>query len=766
MKNKNGIDESREKIFPYYKSIESFKSIKLQVINEKLSQNNLEIEDVLQSDECINDLTSNPNTIYKPLITLKNIYLLIKYCLFPDNKMNKLSQKFLRYPYYSCQILCSSCVLNFDKSIQNIKEASNQKKSEDKKESDSKKSKKNNNILSENEIANIEKNNFSEKNYFVNPLEDEDISDYYENFFSQSKTEIENDIEEKYIDILKNNNQATETSLKNDKPIEIEAHEYDEEDMNIIYSIWDEIFKILDHKDFREDQNCIGYFGKMANYSLIHVPDILIKYLFKDDEHLPIIQKFYKNLDKPSVSNVLENILNILADKENEINDIKDSKYILIIKYCWSELINENNFEKIEFICKLTINTLIINSEDQLIEVVFKNNGLNVIKNLIEKIIVIKDNDKILIPILEMIIYLNDVFMISFNNSEIFKENNIILDIYLNDSQNTKIFDYKYIRKQNISNKKILENFQQNVISYFKTIIEIFNIIKQHIINTDTSNNKYFGLKNLYEWKFILSSLKIYVYSFYVTNINLEKIEYNFSYEILFHISVKLYFIYYQNNIYQNIFIGIINIICNEKCPSYLTEYFLLTNKSNQNLIDLIISNLENGNNNKINKLLVGPNIEILKLFYYSNNKTIEKFLKKDLYENYKNLYKKYITPKFERKLNNDYNFSDSEIFINDNNETFDGKDINAKYIKVNSIQQTLQNFLDKCKYEKDINKKTRRISIKKIKRNKENIIKEKSNITTYNNLKERETILERTFPNNESPFEIEISSKFELKNN
>jgi hypothetical protein len=404
---------------------------------------------------------------------------------------------------------------------------------------------------------------------------------------------------------------------------------------------------------------------------------------------------------------------------------------------------------------------------------------MEIIKNNIKNIINKDNNDKLLIGIIDIIYYLNNTIMNSLSDSSflIFKENRIFFN---NDYRNINTFEYHYNCLKNISKKNIIDAFKQHSEKYLNILVDIYFIIKEKIKeNKNILKNKFtniipisirykkkFGLKNLYEWKFILSSLKIYVYSFYVTNINLEKIEYNFSYEILFHISVKLYFIYYQNNIYQNIFIGIINIICNEKCPSYLTEYFLLTNKSNQNLIDLIISNLENGNNNKINKLLVGPNIEILKLFYYSNNKTIEKFLKKDLYENYKNLYKKYITPKFERKLNNDYNFSDSEIFINDNNETFDGKDINAKYIKVNSIQQTLQNFLDKCKYEKDINKKTRRISIKKIKRNKENIIKEKSNITTYNNLKERETILERTFPNNESPFEIEISSKFELKNN
>ena len=115
--------------------------------------------------------------LIKRLITLNNIQKLIKYCLYPENTMNKFSQNFLRFPYYSCRILCSSCVLNFEKSLENIKKANNpDNKEENKEESESNKTDINNEkIYSENEnvIEEVRKNNFSENNNIFIPVIEE-----------------------------------------------------------------------------------------------------------------------------------------------------------------------------------------------------------------------------------------------------------------------------------------------------------------------------------------------------------------------------------------------------------------------------------------------------------------------------------------------------------------------------------------------------------------------------------------------------------------
>ena len=99
--------------------------ISLDLVKEKLKRGELTIKDILDSDDCINDLRTNPISLYKEIITTDNIKILIDYCLKCNKELNGSSQKDLRYPYYSSQILCSSCVLLFDQSIPNIRHSDN-----------------------------------------------------------------------------------------------------------------------------------------------------------------------------------------------------------------------------------------------------------------------------------------------------------------------------------------------------------------------------------------------------------------------------------------------------------------------------------------------------------------------------------------------------------------------------------------------------------------------------------------------------------------
>ena len=95
--------------------------ISLDLIKEKFQRGELTIKDILDNDECINDLRTNPISQYKEMITSDNINILIDYCLKCNKDLNESSQSDLRYPYYSSQILCSSCVLLFSQSISNIR---------------------------------------------------------------------------------------------------------------------------------------------------------------------------------------------------------------------------------------------------------------------------------------------------------------------------------------------------------------------------------------------------------------------------------------------------------------------------------------------------------------------------------------------------------------------------------------------------------------------------------------------------------------------
>ena len=124
-KSKEIMENDPSKIFA-----KPFKEISIYTIKEKLSKNELTIEDILSNNECINDLRSNPNSRYKIMLDVKNIKKLINFCLDSSTNNKGISYETLRYPYYSCEILCSSCILHFSKSIKSIKEANNKEKNE------------------------------------------------------------------------------------------------------------------------------------------------------------------------------------------------------------------------------------------------------------------------------------------------------------------------------------------------------------------------------------------------------------------------------------------------------------------------------------------------------------------------------------------------------------------------------------------------------------------------------------------------------------
>jgi hypothetical protein len=106
---------------------------------------------------------------------------------------------------------------------------------------------------------------------------------------------------------------------------------------------------------------------------------------------------------------------------------------------------------------------------------------------------------------------------------------------------------------------------------------------------------------------------------------------------------------------------------------------------------------------NSKNKLSLGTNIELLRIIYDSKNPYILKIFEKfEKDENSKNIFNDYMTPKLERKLLDEWEYSFSEIFNseNENNTTFDGNDIELKR-NFDSFNKMTQIFLDKRKANK-----------------------------------------------------------------
>ena len=727
----------------------------------------MKIEEIFENDDCILDISANQNTKFKRLITTENIIKLVRLCLKPNESLKENSIKSLRYTYYSSIILCSKNFLLFNKSIKNIKESNKFENSSQKsKDNENSNNINENNSLSSdigNEIDNSminEKeehndNNPNKEDIIIEPLNNSSNLQYddgfYEDFFHSRTYEISDDMKDIYADIK---NPSTETDYKKDRKLEMIKTSYDKEEMDIINEILREIFSVL-YSDTFENQTCLGYFQKIVNYLLYFETKLIIDYLFKDSP--PIIDKLNNHLNNASIQNILENILNILSDCEDDYQNynIEKSKYAQIIFNLINQLKSDENIEKAEYICDLIIKTLINNSDIHLIELIFndkKDTIMKSIKEIIEKIINKDNNNKILIHILQLLCQLNNCFIKSLNNSLPYEDipNHLNSLIYY-DNKKINTFEYQYFRNNIISPTKIANAFKNNIKKYFTYINDIYLILAQdinkkwennnkkgnshNIVKNGKENYKVFGLINLYEWNYILNSIKIFIYSIYTTDISNIGYRHIFSDEKLFITSMELYFHFAENNIYQNIFVEIIKLICDERCPKYLIRPFLAVDEKNEknSFINLILNKmneikelyLDGKNNNKKKNVSLGADFEILNSFYTSSNKKILKYFEKyQLDKKYKDIFLKSINSEIERKIGEIYEYSDSEIFDsdNDNDNTFDGNNASMQK-EFPTIEKIIEKFLKKCKKAKNIS----------INENNDNIIKNKMILMNQN---------------------------------
>ena len=276
------------------------------------------------------------------------------------------------------------------------------------------------------------------------------------------------------------------------------------------------------------------FFQKIVNFLLYFESDIIINYLIKDTR-AEIIKFLLDNINRAEILNILENILNVLsdnADKETVNNNIYHLAYIKIIHNLVNILIkdNQNNeFDKVDYICDLIINTVINNSEKQLIVLfIINNNLMEKIKKLINDLINhnrIKrtyERERALVSILKVLCQLNNVIIYSFNESKFYKDSKKDIYIIQNIYNEINIFEYKFSSKKIISYENIYKAYKDNSDSYLSNLYDIFILISEDIkelyklnMNNKNKDNQKIGLFNLIKWKFIVSCLKIYIYSFY-----------------------------------------------------------------------------------------------------------------------------------------------------------------------------------------------------------------------------------------------------------
>ena len=345
-------------------------------------------------------------------MSVSNINKMIDYCI----KMPKEDEYETghRYPYYSCELLCSINGLNIDKLLDTYDEENNENNEEDLNKMETEKEEK---ILETNENEEAKDNN-SEKNESIikDNIIDKDNDKQKNEEIKNDKNEDENILEEKIKDNEKKpqeNNEKEEEKKENNEEIkeienkkdEIEEKEEkkdkeekedkaEKEDKekkdnikeersneNIDNNEKEEAKMEIEEIDYKPEQL---EETKLPNLSLVHsVFDHLfsflddktsientvlsgyfnkiVNYLIKTKTRLTLeyillhreklISKFIANINNISISNITSNILNALTEENTpEANE----KYMIIVKAC------------VEYISKIETN-----SEDDINSVEF-----------------------------------------------------------------------------------------------------------------------------------------------------------------------------------------------------------------------------------------------------------------------------------------------------------------------------------------------------------------------------------------------------------
>ena len=360
-------------------------------------------------------------------MSVSNINKMIDYCI----KMPKEDEYETghRYPYYSCELLCSTNGLNIDRLLDIYDEDNNENNEEDLNRMETEKeekildtnekieekennNEKNNNIRKENisdegdskqknENVKNDKNENpreeikeeSEKKPQENDEKEEEKKENNEEIQENENKDVENKtdkIEEKDNIKEEKSNENIDNNEKEEAKMEIEEIDYKPEkleeklpNLSLVHSVLDHIFSFLDDKTSIENTVLSGYFNRIVNYLIKTKTRLTLEYLLLHREKL--ITKLIANINNISISNIISNILNALTEENTpEANE----KYMIIVNSCIEYISKiENNSEEdinsVEFICDLLINHIIYNNKIKFSKII----DANIINN-IEKIII------------------------------------------------------------------------------------------------------------------------------------------------------------------------------------------------------------------------------------------------------------------------------------------------------------------------------------------------------------------------------------------
>ena len=462
----------------------------------------------------------------------------------PENEEYKEGYK---YPYNSCEILCSENGLNINKLLNIHNESTSSIESDnininnDEKEISKNiiEKEENNNIQNEQDVKMEDEN-------MDNNADNENINkDEEKNENSEKEDNLkENDKKEENNDDKKDNNEKKETLEKNDKKDENnedknqnneekETFENDKQKENsddkneneeqkeevkmdiddeeievdvrnpkqmkkelpnypLVHSVLDHFFSFLDYQSSIENYVLNGYFNKITNYLIKSNTKIILDYILVNNQN--IINKLISHIDRYSIANIVINLLNALSENDTPEGN---TQYMMIV----NKLIEQFNLEEkdddtIEIICDLFIESIIYNNKFKLSKIIEENIITKfeiVIKKYYEN--AAQNNNKILF-VVSLLTKMNKSIISNFNNKITSTKNNddtkneMMNLIKLADKINNQFYSLNNNRFE--LRDQVYANFMNNFTQYCDSINNICvfvlnDLIQQYQNQKDTN---------------------------------------------------------------------------------------------------------------------------------------------------------------------------------------------------------------------------------------------------------------------------------------
>ena len=588
-------------------------------------------------------------------MTVRNINKMIDYCIkMPEKEEYEKGHK---YPYYSCEILCSMNGLNLEKILNTIDDEDDDEIKDDDKDDD-------------NDNDKDTDNKDDDKNEKEMKIENDKNNDDKEE--DKNKNEIE---EDKDKNINKNDNK------KEEKTMEVDEEEYEEDvknvkekkkelpNYNLLNSVLDHFFSFLQVESSVDNYVLMGYFNKITNYLIKTRTKIILNYMLNTRQNL--INQLISHINRYSIANIITNILNALS--ENNTPEGNEHYMIIINKLIEQFTVSEIDTNSIDIICDLFIESIVYNNKIKLSKVTDAN-IINKFESIIETYFKNSaQNKKKIISVTNLLAKMNKSILSNFSNKITTTKNsddnkNEMLNlIKLADKSNNQFYSLNNTRFD--FKELVYKAFLNNYISYCDSINNICLFIINDLIEQNKENisekiensfskekSKKLGNNKLIEFNFINSVLDIYINLLGVISVDDKKRDFiNSKIKLIintniFKIIIDYYFEYKNNNFFVNIMTDLIKIIFDsDKAPEELVLNILQINDKNEpnkegNLISLLINDLGKNKkfifeqtNNTTNSLLLASNVSILKNIFSSKNPIIKDIYNKMVKEKFFN---------------------------------------------------------------------------------------------------------------------------------